>query len=80
MKAHLDSLAELQEILGQLHDIAVAAERLSQATETSDGMDGGRVWAAGLVAGWHTGRLPGLLAQVDGAWKKYCAAQRYWKD
>ena len=80
VKAHLDSLAELQEILGQLHDIAVAAERLSQATETSDGMDGGRVWAAGLVAGWHTGRLPGLLAQVDGAWKKYCAAQRYWKD
>lgn len=79
VRAHLSVLSSLQEILGQLHDISVAAERLGQATE-AQGEDGGRAWAAGLVAGWHTGRLPGLLAQVDGAWKKYCKAERYWKD
>ncbi len=85
VKVHLTALSELQEVLGQLHDIAVAAERLGQATSTQDGAalntpDNGRAWAAGLVAGWHTGRLPGLLSQVDGLWRKYCAAERYWKD
>ena len=79
VRTHLAVLSSLQEILGQLHDISVAADRLGLATETQIGGDGGRAWAAGLVAGWHTGRLPGLLAQVDGAWKKYCKAERYWK-
>ena len=78
VRAHLTALADLQEILGQLHDIAVASERLGLSTNMLAGEDG-RAWAAGLVAGWHTGRLPALLAQVDGAWEKYCAAQRYWK-
>ena len=80
VRNHLSALAEMQDILGQLHDIAVAAERLSQATDGNDAPDQGRAWAAGLVAGWHTGRLPALLAQVDGAWEKYCAAPRYWKE
>lgn len=80
VRAHLDSLSDLQEILGQLHDIAVAADRLAQFTIPEGSMDGGHAWAAGLVAGWHTGRLPILLSQVDGAWKKYRAALRYWKE
>ena len=79
VRQHQMALSDLQEILGQVHDIAVAAERLSQTTETHPG-DHSRAWAAGLVAGWHAARLPALLAQVDGTWESYCAAPRYWKE
>ena len=78
VRTHLAAVSDLQEVLGHVHDISVAADRLGQATETAN--ESGRAWATGLVAGWHTGRLPGLLAQVDGLWRKYCKAERYWKD
>ena len=83
-RLHLSALGELQEILGDVHDISVAADRLSQLTAaqeaTTPGLgDSGKAWATGLVAGWHTGRLPALLAQVDGAWERYRKADRYWK-
>jgi CHAD domain-containing protein len=81
VKTHLLALSQLQEVLGQLHDIAVAADRLTVATSVDNAtIDGSRAWAAGLVAGWHTGRIPGLLSQVEGLWEGYCNAERYWKS
>ena len=79
VRPHLLALADLQEVLGQVHDIAIAAERLEQTSDTHPG-DSSRAWAAGLVAGWHAGRLPMLLSQVDNVWENYCAAPRYWKE
>ena len=70
----LAGLAELQDLLGQLNDIAVAGSRLAGGR-----LDGPRAWAAGLVAGWHASRRPKLLAKAAQAWKAYRKALRFWE-
>ncbi len=71
----LDLLGELQDGLGQLNDIAVAGTRLTMG-QSGDGL----AWAAGLVAGWHAGRRPGLLAEAGRLWKRYRKIHRFWDD
>jgi len=72
--AFLTVLTDLQGVLGQLNDIAVAASRLAGGSH-----DGARAWAAGLVAGWHAGRRPQLLAEAADEWTRYRKAKRFWK-
>ena len=72
--AFLDGMADLQDLLGKLNDIAVAASRLAGGRH-----DGPRAWAAGLVAGWHAGRRPKLLAGAAEAWKAHREARRFWR-
>lgn len=74
----LDVLAELQDVLGQLNDIAVARTRLTTGHDGDSGNDGGRAWAAGLIAGWHAGRRPQLLATAEKAWSRYRKTERFW--
>lgn len=76
VRATLEALAGLQDILGQLNDIAVAAQRLSIGEDGQ--VDEGRSWAAGLVAGWHAGRRPALLGQVSAAWRRFNKLPAYW--
>jgi inorganic triphosphatase YgiF len=80
VRSTLEALAALQDILGQLNDIAVAAQRLTSGM--SDGpvteTDGGRSWAAGLVAGWHAGRKPALLGKIAAAWRQLDKLPPYW--
>ena len=73
--ANLAALAALQDLLGQLNDIAVAQARL---TGLPSAADGGLAWAAGLIAGWHAGRRPELRGQVAKLWRRYAKAPRYW--
>lgn len=72
-KAFASALADLQEVLGQINDIAVAAERLSGAR------DGPCAWASGLVAGWHEARRADLLEEADRAWRAYRREDRFWQ-
>lgn len=72
-KVFLAELSELQDILGQLNDIAVAGPKLSgRAAEA------GSSRAAGLVAGWHQSRRTTLLANADKAWKRWRAMPVPW--
>jgi inorganic triphosphatase YgiF len=71
----LDILNRLQDTLGQLNDIAVAGARLAAGQS-----DDGRAWAAGLVAGWHAGRRPALLAKAAKLWRRYRKARPFWED
>ena len=71
--AFLSVLSELQDQLGQINDIEVAGSRLA-----GDGRHGARAWAAGLVAGWHAGRRPQLLAKAAKSWDRYREARRFW--
>jgi len=73
MKVYLAELAELQGVLGQLNDIAVAAPKL-----TGRHMAGGRAKAAGLVAGWHQSRRSVLLKEAEKAWKRWRALALPW--
>jgi triphosphatase len=64
-KAFLGALAELQDVLGKINDIAVAIPRLAASAHRDD-----HAWAAGLVAGWHDHRRPALVAKADHAWRR----------
>ncbi|MEW5727793.1 MAG: CHAD domain-containing protein [Pseudomonadota bacterium] len=69
----LAALAGLQDLLGALNDIAVAEPRL-----VAGQLDGDLAWAAGVVSGWHDARRPALLAEAEGAWKKFRKLKPFW--
>lgn len=73
-KAFLSILADLQNLLGEINDIAVAAPRLSGCHHLD-----GQAWAAGVVAGWHEARRPKLLAEAGKAWSDLRKQKRFWK-
>lgn len=59
-------LGELQDALGALNDIAVAAPRLAACHHLGE-----TAWAAGMVAGWHEARRPDLMAEAEALWKRW---------
>jgi inorganic triphosphatase YgiF len=71
----LSALADLQDLLGQLNDIAVAVPRLCAIHQS-----GPSAWAAGLVAGWHEARRPSLLEKTETAWKRLRGMERFWTE
>jgi inorganic triphosphatase YgiF len=73
-RAFLAALAEVQDRLGLLNDIAVAEPKLGASRA-----EGARAWATGLVAGWHQGRRPQLMAEAEQAWQAWRRCHRPWK-
>lgn len=73
-KHFLGNLAELQDVLGELNDIAVALPRLAES-----GANGDHAWAAGLVAGWHESRRGELMERAAKAWRKFRREDPFWK-
>lgn len=71
-KDFLAPLAELQDVLGTLNDIAVAAPRLAGSAHHDD-----HAWAAGLVVGWHDSRRPALMDQAGKAWRRLRKLDRF---
>lgn len=69
------ALAVMQDRLGGLNDIAVAGRLLHEHGRT----DADLLWAAGLTAGWHQGRVAGLLEKLDKDWDAYRRLPRFWK-
>lgn len=73
VKPLLATLASLQQNLGELNDLAVAAPRLAQS--------GGSApwgWAAGLICGWHETRRPLLMKAAWSDWKSLRKANPPW--
>ncbi|CCG41291.1 CYTH and CHAD domain-containing protein [Magnetospirillum molischianum] len=76
MKVFLGELTEVQDALGHLNDIAVAAPKLAAGSN-----GGGRhARAAGLVAGWHTARQAALLVEAERAWKRVRSRDLPWSE
>ncbi len=75
MKVFLAELAELQDVLGRLNDIAVATPKL-----TGKHVEGGRAKAAGLVAGWHQSRRAALVSEAEKAWKRWRNCPQPWLE
>jgi inorganic triphosphatase YgiF len=72
------TLGRLQDRLGQLNDIAVAARLLREHAEANG--DPSRMWAAGQIAGWHAGRVGGLLAAAEDGRQALARQTRFWRD
>lgn len=72
-KPYLTVLAELQENLGGLNDLAVAGTTLTAIHHRNDW-----AWAAGMICGWHEHRRPALLRDALSVWKKLRKTPPYW--
>ncbi|WP_158240792.1 CYTH and CHAD domain-containing protein [Telmatospirillum siberiense] len=73
----VEHLGALQDRLGLLHDIAVGRQRLARHGETAQ--DSGRLWAAGMIAGWHLARVDDLVKQSIKDWRRFDKQARPWK-
>lgn len=72
-RAFLETLADLQDALGELNDIAVAGPTLAAGH-----LNGDQAWAAGVVSGWHEARRPALMERAETAWKRVRKSQPFW--
>lgn len=70
------ALAQLQDRLGLLNDIAVAHNTLKSWAEDSN--TGSAHWIAGLIAGLHAARIPELLETAESSCKDFRAMTRFW--
>lgn len=73
VKPLLSTLASLQQNLGELNDLAVAAPRLARS-----GASASWGWAAGLICGWHETRRPHLMKAARADWKILRKANPPW--
>lgn len=62
----LTRLGKLQDVLGEINDIAVALPRLATCHHLGE-----TAWAAGVVAGWHEARRANLLAKAETLWSEW---------
>lgn len=76
VKKFRNDLADLQDILGQLNDVAVAERRLKALKPelSEDGMV-----AIGLITGWYGARADYRLLGLEKAWKKLAKLKPFWK-
>ncbi|SDH03757.1 CYTH and CHAD domain-containing protein [Roseospirillum parvum] len=74
---YLAALKALQQRLGELNDIAVARDLLHDLAGKSSAEE---AWAAGMVAGWHAARLPGLQSGLGAEWATFQQTPPFWRD
>lgn len=73
----LDSLRTLQDLLGELNDIAVARRLLGELTS---GRGGARLAAGSRrVSGWLLSREQALTGRLDVGWRRLRVAHPYWR-
>lgn len=77
-RKYLAELSDLQDHLGKLNDINVSRQMLASTGERPGAQD--RLWAAGLVAGWHAARSDGLLDEALLSWRRYRKRGRFWRS
>ncbi len=76
-RRHVAAVAGLQQILGELNDIAVARSDLAATLHHGDAE---LRHAAGLVVGWHARREKRLLAKAAKACERLRKLPRFWKE
>lgn len=76
---YADRLARLQNVLGDLNDIAAARplmleiERRLDPARQADGR-----FVNGVITGWHAVRAEGMEAGLRKAWKRFAATDGFW--
>lgn len=74
-RTFLALLAQLQDQLGLLNDLAVAVPRLAARHHRADW-----AWASGLIAGWHEARRPEIMKEAEQAWRQLRKCPPFWKE
>lgn len=76
-RRYATALADLQDRLGELNDVAVAQSLLEEIGRDAEQVE--RHWAAGLVTGWHIQLSGGQLDAAAKAWSHYQERARFWR-
>lgn len=77
-RRYLDSLANLQDVLGVLNDHAIARRLLDElCTEASGGAL--RAQAIGEIMGWSACRAGQELARMGGVWVQFSGRRDFWQ-
>ncbi len=78
---YLARLADLQDVLGHLNDLAAAEQILARVIERL-GPEAGpsHHHAAGFVAGWAAAGAERRLRRLDRQWKAFAAATPFWAE
>lgn len=74
----LPLLASMQDKLGALNDLHTAQDKLGKLVLEQGDAD--MAWAAGQLLGWHAGRSPKLLSQVQDDWSGVERLPAFWKE
>ncbi len=74
--AYIQTLAEMQDGLGALNDIAVTG-RLLDALRGSRAAS--RAWACGVVQGWVKSRAQTKITELKPAWRRMKKAHPFWR-
>lgn len=82
VKAYLDHLRKLQDVLGAMHDVAAARQTLLRLTaeEPASARSAALLaHATGLITGWHESRSIGLADKARKKWRELNAAGQFWR-
>lgn len=74
---YLEALAELQEALGTLNDLATGRDLVAGLVAQA-GCTPAVEAARALIVGWQAGREVGALREADRAWVRLADAERFW--
>ena len=78
-KPYLKRLAALQDILGDLNDIAVHEKRFSAMGAQSQRSNPSRVFAAGLLTGREDARMDAAMTKVTDAYADLAKVKPFWR-
>ena len=76
VKAMLESLSSLQDILGALNDVAVAAQKIDAALPRAKRIDIDQLRMQ--IAAWHALRLKVQKRKLNAAWRAYTQVKPFW--
>lgn len=83
VKKYFESLAQLQDDLGSLNDVATARSLLHELVAAITARDAAAgaaaAFAAGEVAGWHVHRSQKSLKRVMKHWQRFAATEPFWR-
>jgi triphosphatase len=78
-RRYLERLSQLQDVLGELNDVATADRLLAQLLSRVEPASV-NYHAAGFVAGWKGHTAEQRLAQLEALWEPFEASRCFWRD
>lgn len=79
VKKYAERLSELQDILGEMNDAAMARALVDDILKEHDGAGASAVgYAGGVVAGWHIGHMRERAKELEKRWKRFAKLKPPW--
>ncbi|HEY4125722.1 MAG TPA: CHAD domain-containing protein, partial [Rhizomicrobium sp.] len=82
VRAYLEQLKKLQDVLGAMHDVSAARQTLLRLTaeEPASARSAAQLsYASGMITGWHESRAAGLSEHAQHKWKKLTRTEQFWR-